>query len=1049
MKPDEVLRVVLAGSSASDRDWVTELLRSASTRHCDFIGADTGESALRHVRAPAAPGDRLLLAAPLPDMDPLRLLACLADPQGGMPCPVVVITPGNGRDIGPLLLRAGAQDYIGEEWLSPYVLARAVDNALVRWAMERDLCARDDALQRSEAFARGVLNSLPQHVLVLDDRGIVQAANDAWDRFRRECGGGLADIAVGANYIEACHRAVQSGDASAAELLPGLQALMAGQAPECVVEYCWHCGDPASPHHHWFLLHARRPFHGRGLILSQIDISARKQAEEQLRRAQRLTQTIIDGAGALVFAKDLQGRYFLTNRAWRERVGLSEHEATGATDDLIYGVDVARTLGRNDQQVLASGRLMVAEEAIELRGRTVHYLSSKFPLLDEAGRAYAVCGVSTDVTSLKRTQAALQARERELQTLADNTPDILTRFDRTLRLVFVSAAIERMTGRSPRDFIGRTPAELDLPSDLRACWEQAIQAAFREGRPQVVDFSFEAAGGPRHFSGRFVPEFGPEGVIEHVLGVLHDDTEQKRAEQDINRLLEEERHYARLLARMAQAARLVHASLSADEIATVLTQQAREIIGARRAVTHLMVDGSGAMTLQAVEPAGDPALPDPAPGGMVLTAPLTGKGGQQLGLVQLSSGPDGTFTAEHQAVLLQLAAIASTGLENARLYASLREADHRKDEFLATLAHELRNPLAPIRNGLEILRRSGQLTGPAARARDMMERQLAHMVRLVDDLLDVSRISRGKVDLRLSRITLQTVLDNALEVSRSVIEASGHSLVLELPATPLWIDGDLTRLAQVVSNLLNNAAKYTPAGGRILLSARAEGARALIRVTDNGTGISADMLPRVFDLFAQVDRTLARSQGGLGIGLSLVKQLVELHGGDISAESAGLGQGSRFTVRLPLAVMACDAGTGGDGPSAARGPQPVTAPPCRVLVCDDNVDGADSLAMMLGLLGHQVRTVHEGGAALAVAADWRPEVILLDIGLPGLTGYDVARRLRADPAMAATLLVAVTGWGTAEDQRRSAAAGFDHHLTKPVEVSALEAVLARRILDAP
>jgi PAS domain S-box-containing protein len=912
MKTADALRVILAGSSPADRQWVTELLLSACSSPCEFLEADTGEAALRQVQTPSPAHERVLLAGPLADMDAMGLLARLLDPQRITPCPVVVITPGNGRELGPVLLRAGAQDYIGEDWLSPFVLARAVDNARVRWAMERDLCERDNALQRSEAFARG---------------------------------------------------------------------------------------------------------------------------------AQRLTQTIIDGAGALVFAKDLQGHYFLTNRAWRERIGLTEEQAAGTTDEAVYGPDVARTLRQNDQQVLASGRLIVSEETTYRNGQPVHYLSSKFPLLDDAGRAYAVCGVSTDVTPLKQTQAALQARERELQTLADNTPAILVRFDRHLRHVFVSAAIERMTGRPPHAFIGRTPRELAMPEDLSACWENAIHAAFLEERPQAVAFSYQAPGGLRHFSGRFVPEFGTQGTIEHVLGVLHDDTEQKRAEEDINRLLEEERHYARLLARMAQASRQMHASLSTDEIAQVLTQQAREIIGARRAVTHLTLDGAGALTVQAVASAEDSPPTETPAGGTLLTAPLTGKNGQQVGLVQLAGSAHGHFTDEDKAVLVQLAAIASTGLENARLYASLREADHRKDEFLATLAHELRNPLAPIRNGLEILRRSGQLSGTAESARDMMDRQLVHLVRLVDDLLDVSRISRGKVDLRLARITLQSVLDHALESSRPAIEASGHQLELHLPQEPLWVEGDLTRLAQVVSNLLNNAAKYTPAGGRIEVRAQSQEGRAVIQVVDNGTGICADMLPRVFDLFAQVDRTLERSQGGLGIGLSLVKKLVELHGGDICAESEGLSQGSRFTVRLPLAAapgapaMPVAAGTGHCAKSA---------PPCRVLVCDDNVDGAESLALMLGLLGHEVRTVHDGPQALAAVAGWRPDVALLDIGLPGLSGYEVAQRLRQDPTLAGLVLVAVTGWGTEDDQRRSAQAGFDHHLTKPVEAAALEAVLARR-----
>lgn len=1039
MTTADTLRVILAGNRPGDRRWITALLQSGSSTPCEFTEAETGEVALAQVKAAAIPHDHILLAGPLDNRDALRLLTQLVDPQGITPCPVVVIAPGTGRELGPELLRAGAQDYIGEDWLSPYVLARAVDNARVRWSMERDLSERDEALKRSEAFARGVLNSLPQQVLVLDDRGVVRATNDAHDQFRARCPGPPTDLQVGENYLDACRRAAHNGDSGARELLPQLQALLAGQTQECVVEHRGFCTDVSHRHEHWFLLHARRPFHGEGLILSQVDISALKQAEEKLRQAQRLTQTIIDGAGAQVFAKDLEGRYFLTNRAWRERVGLSEQEAAGATDESVYGAQVAQALRANDQQVMTSGRLIVAEETTYRQGQPTHYLSSKFPLVDEAGQTYAVCGVSTDVTPLKQTQAALQARERELQTLADNTPDVLARFDRQLRLVFVSAAIESMTGRPAADFIGRTPRELNLPGDLSDHWEKAIRDALHQGQAQTVEFHYPAPGAMRHFSGRFVPELGLEGTVDHVLAVLHDDTEEKTAKQDIDRMLEEERHYTRMLTRLTQAARRIHTSLSTDEIAQVLTREARAILGARRAVTHLTSQTPGAPALQTVAHADDASLTPTHSYEARIAAPLSDKAGQRLGLLQLTGSPGDEFTVEDKTVLAQLAAIASTGLENARLYASLREADHRKDEFLATLAHELRNPLAPIRNGLEILRRSGQLTGPAARARDMMERQLAHMVRLVDDLLDVSRISRGKIDLQRARITLQTVVDNALEGSRPAIESCHHRLVMQVPSEPVWIDGDLTRLAQVVSNILNNAAKYTPAGGRIELSVQVEGPRAVIRVTDNGTGICADMLPRVFDLFAQVDRTLARAQGGLGIGLSLVKQLVELHGGDIHAESRGLGEGSCFTVRLPLAGVACDPIAGASGRITQP---PVATAPRRVLVCDDNIDGAESMALMLGLQGHDVRTVHDGLEALAVAPIWCPEVVLLDIGLPGLSGYDVARRLRAEPALADTLLIAVTGWGSETDKRRSAEAGFDRHLTKPVEAAALDAVLA-------
>lgn len=373
---------------------------------------------------------------------------------------------------------------------------------------------------------------------------------------------------------------------------------------------------------------------------------------------------------------------------------------------------------------------------------------------------------------------------------------------------------------------------------------------------------------------------------------------------------------------------------------------------------------------------------------------------------------------------------------------ALKDADRRKDEFLATLAHELRNPLAPLRTGLEILRRHHREVEDAAvkHAQEMMERQLGHLVRLVDDLLDVSRIRRGMVELRPERVRVGTVLEHGVELGRPLLEAAGHTLAVEAPDASVWVNGDLTRLAQVVGNLLNNAAKYTPHGGRIRLSCEVEGREVVIRVTDDGIGIAAEMLPRVFDLFAQVDRTIHRAQGGLGIGLSLVRQLVAMHGGTIAAESPGIGWGSTFTVRLPLAPAITAAST-----RTAPPPEPASSSPShhRVLVVDDNVDGAETLAMLLELSGHEATTAGSGPAALEVARAWHPELVFLDIGLPGMDGYEVARRLRTDPATAGLVLVALTGWGSEEDKRRSKAAGFDLHLIKPVGPEVVADVLAR------
>jgi CheY-like chemotaxis protein len=376
-------------------------------------------------------------------------------------------------------------------------------------------------------------------------------------------------------------------------------------------------------------------------------------------------------------------------------------------------------------------------------------------------------------------------------------------------------------------------------------------------------------------------------------------------------------------------------------------------------------------------------------------------------------------------------------IDNARLYRDIQEADRHKNEFLAMLAHELRNPLAPIRSAIHLLRRRALDVPDVIWAQDLIDRQVQQMVRLVDDLLDVSRITRGKITLRTEAVDVATVVARAVETCRPLMDERKHELTVSLPPEPVRVEGDTTRLAQVVSNLLNNAAKYTEEGGRIGLTVQQEGGEAVLRVRDSGVGIPADMLSNVFDLFTQVNRSLDRSQGGLGIGLTLVHRLIEMHRGSVRAFSAGPNQGSEFVVRLPAL-----AGQGAEEPSPNGTAEPAAPGPTRrILVVDDNTDGADSLALVLGLSGHDVRTAYDGPAAVEAATSFLPEVVLLDIGLPGIDGYEVARRLRKHPGLEEILLVALTGYGQDEDRRRAEEAGFDVHLVKPVDASTLSQIL--------
>jgi len=368
--------------------------------------------------------------------------------------------------------------------------------------------------------------------------------------------------------------------------------------------------------------------------------------------------------------------------------------------------------------------------------------------------------------------------------------------------------------------------------------------------------------------------------------------------------------------------------------------------------------------------------------------------------------------------------------------AELSEADRRKDEFLATLAHELRNPLAPLRNGLELMKLASGQVAAVEQTRCMMERQLTQMVRLVDDLMDISRISRGQLELRTERVALADVLISALETSRPLIEQMGHELTVTVPEHPITVDADMTRLPQVFLNLLNNAAKYSGRGGHIYVDVERHGSDVEVRVTDTGIGIAADQLPRIFEMFRQVDRSLEKSHGGLGIGLALARRLAEMHGGSVEARSEGLGQGSEFVVRLPVVDEALTSHESGDDEEHSA------TTSLRILIVDDNRDGADSLAVMLRIVGNDVRTAYDGQEGMDEAGSFRPDVIFFDIGLPKMNGYDACRRIRQQPWGKDIVMIAVTGWGQDADRRRSHDAGFDHHLVKPVEPTALVKLLA-------
>ncbi len=414
--------------------------------------------------------------------------------------------------------------------------------------------------------------------------------------------------------------------------------------------------------------------------------------------------------------------------------------------------------------------------------------------------------------------------------------------------------------------------------------------------------------------------------------------------------------------------------------------------------------------------------------------------------------PSGHGSAD-PATIDELVSRAAIALENARLYSNLKremartkeaeeklkEASRRKDEFLAMLSHELRNPLAPIRNAAEVMRRIAPDDAGIAWAREVVERQVTHLAQLVDDLLDVSRITQGKIALKKEPIELGKVIQHSIDTARSLMEAKRHHLSVNVSAAPIWVHGDFARLSQVVGNILNNAGKYTPEGGRIELSAGADRGEAVITVRDNGIGIDNALLPHVFELFTQGERSLDRSQGGLGVGLTVVERLVDLHQGKVDVKSDGLGKGSLFRVVLPCISEVTQADAAPQRESLAMVPTGGR----RVLVVDDNIDAAESIAVYLRLEGHEVRTVSDGPQAVAIAQVFAPQIAVVDIGLPGMNGYEVARRLRLQGTEGPALLIALTGYGQKEDRARSIEAGFDHHFVKPADPRLIQEAIAR------
>jgi PAS domain S-box-containing protein len=805
-------------------------------------------------------------------------------------------------------------------------------------------------------------------------------------------------------------------------------------------------------------------------------------AERQAVQDRAFLSAVLEAVEDGIVACGPEGGLTLFNRATREFHGsdlptLTARQHAGAQYDL-YRPDGRTPLPKDEMPIfraLAGEHVQGAELVIAPKGRNPRtVLASGQPLYDEAGQKLGAVVSMHDITARREVESAREAaateqvRREEAEAAAaliHESEERLRASEERVRLATDAAGLgiwvcEVATGRLSwenerlYELFGVAPGE--EPADTRRFVAEFVHPDDSEAFEQSAIFT-AAVGSRLHFEGRFLHRAGKQmrwleltgllqpaahGAPPRILGTAADITERKHAEEELRR---NEVRYRTLFESIDEGFCIIE--MLYDGAGQPDNYRFVEMNPAFTKHTG-MADAQG-KTIRELVPTHDASwyrlYGRVAETGEAVRFEQEAKALERWFDVYATrvGGPGSRRVA---VLFSDITQRKSTEESLRRLAAELAETDRRKTEFLATLAHELRNPLAPLTNGLQLMRMAPGNAQAHEKARDMMDRQLRHLVRLVDDLLDIARISSGKVELKKESVSLKGILASAVETSMPLIASSGHALEVAMPDETLQLSADATRLAQVVSNLLNNAAKYTPHGGRIALATRREGDRVVISVADTGVGIAAEALPEVFEMFTQVGRNRDRSQGGLGIGLALVRRLVELHGGTVTAVSPGIGEGSTFTVRLPVA-------------EPQQPPAPMAGPPApqsrtsggglRVLVVDDNADAAESLAALLELSGHDTRVANDGDEAIRAAHEFRPEIVFLDIGMPGKDGYEVARALRESPDTRGAVLVALTGWGAKDDRARSRQAGFDHHLTKPAGLAAVDRLLARMAERSP
>lgn len=769
------------------------------------------------------------------------------------------------------------------------------------------------------------------------------------------------------------------------------------------------------------------------------EIAGRRAAEKVLTERESFLRIALGSIGDGVITTDINGNITILNGVAQKLTGWTLTDAEGQPLVKVFQIfhedtrqpvenPALRALREGTVFGLSNQTVLIARDGTE---RAID--DSAAPIRDDAGTISGAVLVFRDISEQRRLEKENASRFRAARLLAsivESSDDAI--ISKSLDGVIQSwnAAAERLFGYPAELAVGRHVSFL-IPAD-RIAEEDRIIASLRAGE-RIQHFEtmrLRSDGQPVSVSLTISPVKDDTGRVIGASKIVRDITERKRVEADRQKFV-------------------TLVENSTDFIGMC------DLEGVPFFVNRAGLQMVGLDDIEQVRrtPVRDFFFPEDQSRIMNEFFPsvlATGHGELDIRFRHFKTGQARWMAykvltiADAKGKPIALATVSQDVTERRRLEDDLRkladdlsQADRRKNEFLATLAHELRNPLAPIRNALQILRLSPDRDAQE-QSRCLMQRQLEQMVRLVDDLLDMSRISSGKLELRMEHMELSAAVDSAVETSRPVIDYMGHELNVTLPNQSIIVDADPIRLAQVFGNLLNNSSKYMNRGGQIWLTVDRQGSDVLVSVKDTGVGISADQLPRIFEMFSQVERSLERSQGGLGIGLTLVKRLVEMHGGRIEARSDGPGNGAEFVVRLPVVVGAVSAEAAND-----RNDSPVPKSSLRILIVDDNRDSADSLVMLLRIMGNDTRTAYDGQRGLEVAEEFRPDVILLDIGLPKLNGYEACRRIREQLWGKDIVLIAMTGWGQDDDRRRSQEAGFDHHMVKPVDPHGLMKLLSK------